>query len=85
MTSPSSARDQVLVAINRHVEYAIKRGQTATDTNAAIEESLINHLASLVERNVSIPEETAMIILGLLVVFELRRRESEVDLGATRQ
>lgn len=85
MTNYESAREQVVAAISRHADHSIEQGMLAMGTDAAIEISLIDHLARLVERNISIPEETTMLLMGLLVVFEMRRRENQVDGGETRQ
>lgn len=85
MSNFETARKQVVDVIHQHVDYSIEQGMGAMGTDAALEASMIDHLARLVERNVSIPEETMMLLMGLLVVFEMRRRENQADGGETRQ
>lgn len=65
-------RSEFLEQINEQVEQAIAGGFSATGTDEFIAEKILNELE---ENGDKLPESTTEVLVALLVVFGIRRRE----------
>lgn len=65
-------RDELIAEVNKHADYSIKEGMAASPTDEVFSASILNELVEVGEK---LPERTQVMLLGLLVVFEMRRRD----------
>jgi len=65
-------KSEFLKLIDAQVEKAVECGFCATGTDEFIAEKILNELG---ENGELIPESTTEVLVGLLVVFGMRRRE----------
>jgi len=63
-------REEFMAQINQQIDQAIADGMTANGTDEFLEQTIIDEL-----ENVQMPETTGNILVGLLVVFGMRRRQ----------
>ena len=63
----------ILAAVNRQVDHLVKEGMSAMHTDEAIEKTIVENWLQYGD---AIQEDIQMVFLMLLVIFELRRRES---------
>ena len=64
----------IRASVNRQVDDLVKEGMSAMHTDEWIEKSIIENWLKYGD---AIPAEVQMMMLMLLTVFELRRRESQ--------
>lgn len=65
-------REEFMSQITQQVEQALAAGLSAVGTDEFIEESILTELE---DPHAHLPESTIHMLLGLLVVFGMRRRE----------
>lgn len=63
-------RDEFMAQINQQVDQAMADGMSANGTDEFIEQQILDELETT-----ALPESTSTILVGLLVVFGIRRRE----------
>lgn len=63
-------REEFLSQITNQVDQALADGFSAQDTDEFLEENILNELETT-----QLPESTSSILVGLLVVFGMRRRQ----------
>lgn len=64
--------EEILAAVKRHADYTLSQGYSAMHTDEALEKSIMKDMTTHGE---DLPESTQLLLLSLLVVFEVRRRE----------
>lgn len=69
----------IRASVSRQADGLVKEGMSAMHTDEWIEKSIIENW---IKHGDAIPEEVQMMMLMLLTVFELRRRESQAFGGA---
>jgi hypothetical protein len=63
-------REEFMQEIDQRVDEAIAAGMLASGTDELIEESILDELETT-----QMPKSTGAILVGLLVIFGMRRRE----------
>lgn len=68
----------ILDSVNRQVNHLVAEGMSAMHTDEAIETTIVQNWLKYGD---AIQEDIQMLFLMLLVIFELRRRETMAHVG----
>lgn len=75
----------VIATISLWADHVIEQGYRPNASDDDVEKTIIDHVAKLEKDGTDLPEETRLILLGLLLNFELKRRERQAGQNAVRQ